>query len=98
MARFLLSAMPFTGHVAPMLALAETLVARGHDVRVHTGSAFVVSVLFFAETFSSVPANSSDASSFRAAQFRDLPIRSNVPPSCTQRFKEATVDSLTAAS
>ena len=40
MARFLLSAMPFTGHVAPMLALAETLVARGHDVRVHTGSAF----------------------------------------------------------
>ncbi|MFT4136265.1 glycosyltransferase [Microbacterium sp.] len=40
MARFLLSAMPFTGHVAPMLALAEALVARGHDVRVHTGSAF----------------------------------------------------------
>lgn len=44
MARFLLSAMPFTGHVAPMLALAETLVARGHDVRVHTGSAFAAKV------------------------------------------------------
>lgn len=44
MARFLLSAMPFTGHVGPMLALAETLVARGHDVRVHTGSAFAAKV------------------------------------------------------
>ena len=40
MARFLLSAMPFTGHVNPVRALATALVARGHDVRVYSGEAF----------------------------------------------------------
>ena len=40
MARFMLTAMPFTGHVAPMRAVAEALVARGHDVRFYTGAAF----------------------------------------------------------
>lgn len=40
MARFLLAAMPFTGHVIPMLAVAEALLGRGHSVRVYTGSAF----------------------------------------------------------
>lgn len=40
MARFLVSAMPFTGHVAPMRAVAEALVERGHDVRMYTGGAF----------------------------------------------------------
>lgn len=40
MARFLLSAMPFTGHVTPLRAIAHALVGRGHDVRFYTGSAF----------------------------------------------------------
>lgn len=40
MARVLLSAMPFAGHVAPVRALARELVARGHDVRAHTGAAY----------------------------------------------------------
>ncbi|MDW4574339.1 glycosyltransferase [Microbacterium sp. M3] len=40
MARFLLSAMPFTGHVTPLLAVAGALVERGHAVRFHTGAAF----------------------------------------------------------
>jgi UDP:flavonoid glycosyltransferase YjiC (YdhE family) len=40
MAEFLLSAMPFTGHVTPICAIAEALVARGHRVRVYTGEAF----------------------------------------------------------
>lgn len=40
MARFLISVMPFTGHVAPLGAVAAELVRRGHDVRVYTGSAF----------------------------------------------------------
>lgn len=40
MAKFLLSAMPFSGHVAPLAAVAEALVARGHDVRIYTGSRF----------------------------------------------------------
>ncbi|MBX3093244.1 MAG: hypothetical protein KF680_01670 [Cryobacterium sp.] len=40
MSRFLLSAMPFTGHVAPMTAVAQRLVAHGHDVRFYTGSRF----------------------------------------------------------
>ncbi len=40
MARVLLSAMPFTGHVTPLLAVAAALVARGHDVRFYTGGAF----------------------------------------------------------
>jgi len=40
MARFLLTAMPFTGHVTPLRAIAQALVARGHDVRFYTGAAF----------------------------------------------------------
>ncbi|GAA2981105.1 MGT family glycosyltransferase [Microbacterium terrae] len=40
MARFLFSAMPFTGHVQPVSAVAAALVARGHDVRIYTGHAF----------------------------------------------------------
>ena len=40
MARFMVTAMPFSGHVAPMAAVAAALVARGHDVRFCTGSAF----------------------------------------------------------
>lgn len=40
MARFMLAAMPFTGHVTPMLAVAEALLERGHSVRFYTGSAF----------------------------------------------------------
>lgn len=40
MGRFLLTTMPFTGHVAPMTAIARELVARGHDVRFYTGSRF----------------------------------------------------------
>ena len=44
MARFLLSAMPFTGHVTPLRAIAHALVGRGHDVRFYTGSAFRAAV------------------------------------------------------
>lgn len=40
MSRFLLTAMPFTGHVAPLTAVAAELVRRGHDVRVYTGTRF----------------------------------------------------------
>lgn len=40
MARFFLTAMPFSGHVAPLAAVAAALVARGHEVRVYTGAAF----------------------------------------------------------
>lgn len=44
MARFLLSAMPFTGHINPIRAVASALVARGHDVRVYSGEAFRTAV------------------------------------------------------
>jgi MGT family glycosyltransferase len=40
MGRFLLSAMPFTGHVTPICAVAAALIERGHHVRVYTGAAF----------------------------------------------------------
>lgn len=40
MADFLLTAMPFTGHVTPMTAISAALVDRGHQVRFYTGSAF----------------------------------------------------------
>lgn len=40
MARYLVTAMPFTGHVGPLSAVAAALVARGHDVRFYTGAAF----------------------------------------------------------
>ncbi|MEV4686907.1 glycosyltransferase [Microbacterium sp. LWH3-1.2] len=40
MTRFLVTAMPFTGHVTPLRAVAQGLVARGHDVRFYTGAAF----------------------------------------------------------
>lgn len=44
MSRFLLTAMPFSGHVAPVAAVAAHLVARGHGVRMYTGGAFRASV------------------------------------------------------
>ncbi len=40
MGRFLLTAMPFTGHVTPVAAVARQLVDRGHDVRFYTGTRF----------------------------------------------------------
>ncbi len=40
MGRFLLSAMPFTGHVTPMTTVARELVERGHSVRIYTGTRF----------------------------------------------------------
>lgn len=40
MTRFMLTAMPFTGHVVPVSAVAAALVSRGHDVRIYTGAAF----------------------------------------------------------
>lgn len=40
MARFMITAMPFTGHVMPLLAVALALTERGHDVRFYTGAAF----------------------------------------------------------
>jgi MGT family glycosyltransferase len=42
--RFLLTAMPFTGHVAPLRAVAQALVTRGHEVRFYTGGAFRAAV------------------------------------------------------
>ncbi|MEU1972154.1 glycosyltransferase [Microbacterium sp. NPDC019599] len=44
MARFLLSAMPFTGHINPIRAVATALVSRGHEVRVYSGAAFRAAV------------------------------------------------------
>ncbi|MFC0681706.1 glycosyltransferase [Lysobacter korlensis] len=38
--RVLVAVLPFAGHVAPMQALVRELTARGHDVRVYTGSAY----------------------------------------------------------
>ncbi|MBN9630248.1 MAG: glycosyltransferase [Actinobacteria bacterium] len=39
MAEVMLAVMPFSGHVAPMRAIARAFVAAGHRVRVYTGSA-----------------------------------------------------------
>lgn len=38
MAKFLISTMPATGHVNPLLLTAAKLVQRGHEVRWHTGT------------------------------------------------------------
>lgn len=40
MSTYLLCASPIQGHVAPLIAIARDLVARGHDVTVLTGSRF----------------------------------------------------------
>jgi MGT family glycosyltransferase len=40
MARFLIAATSLPGHVLPMLAVAQHLIRRGHEVVVHTGSLF----------------------------------------------------------
>lgn len=45
MSTYLLCASPIQGHVAPMIAIARDLVARGHDVTVLTGSRFRDAVL-----------------------------------------------------
>lgn len=39
MASIMIAVMPFVGHVAPMRAVAEAFIARGHRVRVYTGAA-----------------------------------------------------------
>lgn len=44
MARILIASMPFRGHIEPVLPLARTLVARGHDVRWYTGRLFQAKV------------------------------------------------------
>ncbi|MBN9213997.1 MAG: hypothetical protein ABS62_13195 [Microbacterium sp. SCN 70-200] len=44
MERFMVTAMPFSGHVAPLAAVAAALVERGHDVRFYTGAAFQAQV------------------------------------------------------
>lgn len=40
MSRIVVAASPLSGHVAPMLTIATSLVERGHDVTTLTGSAF----------------------------------------------------------
>jgi MGT family glycosyltransferase len=40
MARFLIAATAVPGHVLPLMAVAQHLVGRGHEVVVHTGSVF----------------------------------------------------------
>ena len=40
MARVLVSAVPHTGHVRPLLHVVEALTARGHEVRAYLGSTF----------------------------------------------------------
>ncbi|WP_157001225.1 glycosyltransferase [Agromyces laixinhei] len=40
MAEVMIAVMPFHGHVAPMVAVAEAFLAAGHGVRVYTGGAF----------------------------------------------------------
>jgi MGT family glycosyltransferase len=41
MARILVGVMPCAGHIAPILAVVEQLIARGHHVRVYTGSRYL---------------------------------------------------------
>ncbi|MEO0408936.1 MAG: glycosyltransferase, partial [Cyanobacteria bacterium P01_A01_bin.135] len=40
MARFLIGTVPVTGHVAPMVAIAQALAQAGHEVRWYTGALF----------------------------------------------------------
>ena len=40
MARFLITTMPFVGHVNPGLPVASRLIERGHEVRWYTGRRF----------------------------------------------------------
>lgn len=40
MSRYLLTTMPATGHVVPMLAIARELSARGHDIHWYTGAVY----------------------------------------------------------
>lgn len=41
MARILVAAMPFAGHVAPISGVVAELIARGHDVAVYTGRRYL---------------------------------------------------------
>ena len=40
MSRFLITTMPATGHVMPMLPLARELSARGHELHWYTGATY----------------------------------------------------------
>jgi UDP:flavonoid glycosyltransferase YjiC (YdhE family) len=51
MKRFLLSTLDAAGHVHPAVAVAKALVARGHDVRWHTGAKYAALVESTGATF-----------------------------------------------
>ena len=53
--KILISSMPATGHVNPMLAIARILMTGGHEVAVYTGSAFRARVEAAGAEFFSLP-------------------------------------------
>ena len=53
--KILIASTPATGHVNPMLAIARILITDGHDVAIHTGSAFRARVEAARAAFFSLP-------------------------------------------
>lgn len=56
MTKVILAAVPFQGHVAPVLTVAADLVGRGHEVVVYTGSQFEQRALATGARFHAIPA------------------------------------------
>lgn len=55
MAKVIVGASPFAGHVSPVLTVAADLVGRGHEVVVYTGSRFEERALAIGARFQVLP-------------------------------------------
>ena len=70
MSRFLITTMPATGHVMPMLPLVRELSARGHELHWYTGAAYRDRVLSVGATHH--PIRSAEDAERGHAALRDL--------------------------
>ncbi|MEU4474981.1 nucleotide disphospho-sugar-binding domain-containing protein [Micromonospora sp. NPDC023888] len=81
MARVIVGATPFEGHVGPVLTIAADLVRRGHEVVVYTGSRFEARALAIGARFQALPPEA-DLDDRRLDSL--FPLRATLPPGPAQ--------------
>ncbi|SIR78862.1 glycosyltransferase [Micromonospora avicenniae] len=81
MAKVVVGATPFQGHVSPVLTVAAELVRRGHEVVVYTGSRFERHALAIGARFQALPPEAD----LDDREFDKLyPVRATLPPGPAQ--------------
>ncbi|MBM0231921.1 hypothetical protein JNW91_08655 [Micromonospora sp. STR1_7] len=81
MAKVIVGATPFQGHVSPVLTVAADLVRRGHEVVVYTGSRFEERALAIGARFRALPPEADLDDRRLDALF---PVRATLPPGPAQ--------------